>query len=117
MSPLTTSPLTSEKLTSEKTSARGSDDRVVLTVNGGSSSIKFAVFSSGAPPRRLLGGRIERIGDTGTRLIATGDPPAPPEIRPVDAADHRRAAACLIAYLSERLGPAALAGVGHRVVH
>jgi len=98
-------------------SARGEDPRVILTVNGGSSSIKFATFATSRPPRRLLSGRIERIGESGTRLVAMGAPPASPEIRPVDAADHRRAAACLIAYLRERLGPAALAGVGHRVVH
>ena len=117
MSPLTATPLKSEKLKPEKTSARNSDDRLVLTVNGGSSSIKFAVFAPGTPPRRVLAGQIERIGETGTRLVTTGDPAASPEVRPVEAADHSHAAACLIAYLRERLGPAALAGVGHRVVH
>jgi acetate kinase len=34
----------------------------VLTVNGGSSSIKFALFEADGSPRRILDGRIEGIG-------------------------------------------------------
>jgi acetate kinase len=34
----------------------------ILTVNGGSSSIKFALFEAGNPLWRILGGEIERIG-------------------------------------------------------
>ncbi len=35
---------------------------LVLTINGGSSSIKFALFEAGDSLRRILGGGIERIG-------------------------------------------------------
>ncbi len=112
MSPPSTSPLVASTAEDRRT-----DERVVLTVNGGSSSIKFAIFTAGIPPRRILAGRIERIGETATRLVTAGDASAASEIRPVEAADHRRAAACLIAFLRERLGPAAIAGIGHRVVH
>ena len=34
----------------------------ILTINGGSSSIKFALFEAGDPLRRILEGEIERIG-------------------------------------------------------
>ena len=34
----------------------------ILTINGGSSSIKFALFEAGDPLRRILEGAIERIG-------------------------------------------------------
>ena len=34
----------------------------VLTINGGSSSIKFALFEAGGALRRVLAGRIEGIG-------------------------------------------------------
>lgn len=57
----------------------------VLTVNGGSSSLKFALFDPGDPPRRLAGGAVERLGQTdpvpglldwldrnGTRIAAIG---------------------------------------------
>ena len=34
----------------------------LLTLNGGSSSLKFALFEPADPPRRLQAGVIERIG-------------------------------------------------------
>jgi acetate kinase len=35
----------------------------ILTINGGSSSIKFALFEAGGGAlRRILGGELERIG-------------------------------------------------------
>jgi acetate kinase len=34
----------------------------ILTINGGSSSIKFALFEAGDSLRRVLEGGIERIG-------------------------------------------------------
>ncbi len=34
----------------------------ILTINGGSSSIKFALFEAGDSLRRILEGSIERIG-------------------------------------------------------
>ena len=89
---------------------------LVLTINGGSSSIKFAVFTRQAKPRRVFGGQIERIGQMGTQLLATGED-GKPEILAVDASDHREAAARLVAYLRQRTGQTAIVGVGHRVVH
>ena len=37
-------------------------ENFVLTVNGGSSSIKFALFQAGEALRRIFAGRIEGIG-------------------------------------------------------
>jgi acetate kinase len=37
-------------------------DTLVLTLNAGSSSLKFALFESSSPPRRILAGSIDRIG-------------------------------------------------------
>ena len=34
----------------------------ILTINGGSSSIKFALFDAGGQARRVLAGRIEGVG-------------------------------------------------------
>jgi acetate kinase len=49
------------------TSARGMSSAVhtnasILTVNAGSSTIKFALFQVGQPLARVLSGKIERIG-------------------------------------------------------
>lgn len=41
----------------------------ILTVNGGSSSIKFALYQIGAQPRKGLHGKFERIGLPGTRFV------------------------------------------------
>ncbi|HEY1921404.1 MAG TPA: acetate/propionate family kinase [Tepidisphaeraceae bacterium] len=90
--------------------------QLVLTVNGGSSSIKFAVFPPGEA-NRLFSGQIERIGQSGSRLAATKEAAGAQDIRPLSAADHREAAAALIAYVQERLGSDSIAGIGHRIVH
>ena len=44
----------------------------VLTINGGSSSIKFALFEVGAALRQILGGELERIGLPGSHLEGDG---------------------------------------------
>jgi acetate kinase len=88
----------------------------VLTINGGSSSIKFALYQAGQP-RRLLAGKVDRIGLTGTNL-AFHDPSAKPlSPLPIKAADHRTAAGFLLEWLEARPEFASIAAVGHRVVH
>ena len=46
--------------------------RRILTINGGSSSIKFALFETGDSLRRILGGGIDRIGQPGATLRVKG---------------------------------------------
>ena len=88
----------------------------ILTVNGGSSSLKFALFDRADPPARRASGRIERIGLAGTRLAAIG---VGGSIRDaaVEASDHRAAAGLLVEWVDLEVGLPALAAVGHRVVH
>jgi acetate kinase len=38
----------------------------VLTINGGSSSIRFALYRTGDPLKRGLDGKVDRIGLPGT---------------------------------------------------
>ena len=42
--------------------AGGSQRPCILTINGGSSSLKFAVFAAADPIERVLSGRVERVG-------------------------------------------------------
>jgi acetate kinase len=42
----------------------------ILTINAGSSSVRFAIFSSGARLSRLLDGKMERIGSEAVAVIA-----------------------------------------------
>ena len=88
----------------------------ILTINGGSSSIKFAVFKSSPPLERVFTGEIERIGVPGTRLTATRQGGAGDE-RSVKAATFAEAAGEIVGCLRERLGSAEIAGIGHRIVH
>jgi len=89
----------------------------ILTINGGSSSIKFALFEAGAGLKRVLAGSIERIGLPEATLAVKGLSPADNFSRPVAAADHAAAAGSLMDWVGERVGQASLAAVGHRVVH
>ena len=89
----------------------------VVTVNSGSSSIKFAAFTCAAEPRRLLKGQVERIGQPGASLVIGTPESAAAAPRPIAAADHEEAAGHVADALVRQLGTAAIAGVGHRVVH
>ena len=89
----------------------------VLSINGGSSSIRFAVYEVGETPRRRLDGKVERIGASGTELIvnnAVGTPQAPWRLA---AADHRMAVDALLNWLEAQPVFASVKAVGHRVVH
>lgn len=90
---------------------------IILTINGGSSSLKFAVFSPDDPPKRILAGQVARIGQPGTQLVVKTDANGKSDARPIEAATHRHAAQGLTKYLHERLGSDPIAGIGHRIVH
>lgn len=78
----------------------------VLTLNAGSSSLKFAAFE-GAPPRRALSGQVGGIGPQ-ARLIVGG------EARDLGPTDHAAATRLAIGIAGEGGRPDA---IGHRVVH
>jgi acetate kinase len=89
----------------------------ILTVNGGSSSIKFALFEAGEPLRRILDGSIDRIGLPDAVWRVKGADAADDVSRSVAAPDHATAVGLLMDWIAERNGRDALAAVGHRVVH
>ena len=88
----------------------------ILTINGGSSSIKFALFEAGDSLRRILEGVIERIGLPEATLRVKGLNRADNFSRLVTAPDHTVAVGALMDWIEERSGRGALAAVGHRVV-
>ncbi|MGA7701355.1 MAG: acetate/propionate family kinase [Thermoguttaceae bacterium] len=89
----------------------------ILTINGGSSSIKFALFEAGDSLRRILEGGIERIGLPEATLRVKGVNQADNFSRPVTASDHTVAVGALMDWIEQRIGRDALTAVGHRVVH
>jgi acetate kinase len=86
----------------------------VLTLNAGSSSIRFAVFEAGDTLRRRLGGKIDRIGLSNTHLIVDALDGKPPLRR-------RLAGGSTVGFLLDWLAVQPVFGsveaVGHRVVH
>ena len=89
----------------------------ILTINGGSSSIKFALFEAGDSLRRTLEGAIDRIGLPEATLRVKGVNPADNFSRSVTAPDHTVAVGGLMDWIEERTRREALTAVGHRVVH
>lgn len=94
---------------------------LILTLNAGSSSVKFAVFeadAAGGPPAALCRGQLEGIdgGTAGTaRLRVSGDAPvdrALPQVR-----GHADALAALIPWIAERFAGRSVRWAGHRMVH
>ena len=93
-------------------------EKNILTINGGSSSIKFALFSVDPSPREKLRGKIERIGMPDAALSTKGEVPNDNISLPVEAHDFTTAVTALIDWIEARHnGDDGLIAVGHRVVH
>ncbi len=89
----------------------------ILTINGGSSSIKFALYEVGEPLKRGLHGKVDRIGLSGTNLTFTDLDGKPQSSLSITASDHKSAAIFLIEWFEKRTRFESVRAVGHRVVH
>ena len=89
----------------------------ILTVNGGSSSIKFALYQMGAQPQKGLHGKIDRIGLLGTHFVFADPARKRQDDRGIGELDHRSAANFLLDWLDDQIGLASITAVGHRVVN
>jgi acetate kinase len=93
------------------------DGGLILSLNAGSSSLKFAAFRTDTTPGRVLSGVVDRIGLPDSTLTLGTNTSRRPQHRAVAAPDH---AGCVELLVEERrkLGDhTALLGLGHRVVH
>jgi len=93
------------------------DDALILTINGGSSSIKFALFEAGDALERIAAGAIDRIGLPRATLEVKGRKPADNCSRLIAAPDYASAIDVLTSWLEESGVMDSLGAVGHRVVH
>ncbi|MEM6354777.1 MAG: acetate/propionate family kinase [Pseudomonadota bacterium] len=89
----------------------------ILTLNTGSSSLKFGLYEKAAEPELILRGQIDGIGhearliiidDTGTK---TAQDATAPSTSPAEAIDH------VVGALRREIPGLTIAGVGHRIVH
>lgn len=92
----------------------------VLTLNAGSSSIKFSLVEAGdsALVTRAVG-EIEGLGGKPRLLIrrATETKPSASELAPSDARDHEAALTTILRVLRRDFPEARAVAIGHRVVH
>jgi acetate kinase len=89
----------------------------VLTINGGSSSIKFALYATGAALQRRLAGKIDRVGLSGTKLTFHAMSQDQQDSLSIAANDYSMAANLLIDWLEQQIDFTQVKAVGHRVVH
>src|SRR5271166_1037753 len=96
-------------------------NKVVLTLNAGSSSIKFAAFgvADGGSISLLASGQIEGIGATpkGSISSAAGETTELRFERSLGRMDHQAAMGAILGGLRAKGRDSSVAAVGHRVVH
>lgn len=91
------------------------DHHLALTLNGGSSSLKFALFDLDGRTR-LLGGKFDRLGRSGTTFEIEGTN-LPRQTEGVSATSHAEALDILFDWIDRELGQQVIAAIGHRIVH
>ena len=89
----------------------------ILTINGGSSSIKFSLVRMNEPLERLLYGAIENIGAQKTKFNFTNANNPQKFSSDIEAKDHPQAANYLIDWLEKQQDFTSVAAIGHRIVH
>ena len=95
-------------------------DSVILTLNAGSSSLKFAAFrlTNGGEPSLLASGQIEGIGATakGSVRSASGET-AELSFEQSLRVDHAAAMGAILGWLKKAGYDSSIAAVGHRILH
>ncbi len=100
-----------------ETVSRSGPQQYVVTINSGSSSIKFAAFRIAAPLERVLHGKFERVGLPEGELSYCDVTAGRKEERPLQIANHAACVPPLLELLEKGVGLSAVRAIGHRVVH
>lgn len=82
----------------------------ILTLNAGSSSLKFSVYAAEEAPELLMVGQVENLGPSAR--LKVGD-----EVREIGAADHTVAIRAILETAGAVLAGRSVVAVGHRIVH
>lgn len=91
-------------------------EKYILTINGGSSSIKFALYLADGSFTRSMYGKIDRIGLPESSLVYTkGD--SGEVVRKAPLVDFKAAVEMLNSFLGEEVDFNNIVVVGHRIVH
>lgn len=95
------------------------DEGYVLAINGGSSSIRFALYRPGVAPVLVLAlaGKVDRIGTPAMHLTFRQSPRKGEGDQRVDPPAPCTAVEFLLDWLQQQPGFAAVEAIGHRLVH
>jgi acetate kinase len=89
----------------------------ILAINGGSSSIKFALFEAADPLQRIVSGAIDKIGKLEAAFRVKALDKTDNVSRLVTVQDHTAAVDVLSDWIEGHIGRDTLVAVGHRLVH
>jgi acetate kinase len=90
----------------------------IAVINAGSSSIKFAIYKSGAREAASFRGQVAGIGTSPSLTVrGSGGKIVVERNWPEDGFDHRSATDAILDAAVQLLGGTPVAAVGHRVVH
>lgn len=90
---------------------------MILTINSGSSSLKFALYRVAAEPQRLLHGQIGRLGHEDAAMRCCSAAGEVLEQRSLPHADHPAAAELMLDWLTQHGSLTTVQIAVHRVVH
>ena len=90
---------------------------MILTINGGSSSIKFSLYKIDDPLKQLFSGEIENIGSKKSTLNFNSATNQQKNSIDIEASDHSQAANYLTDWLDKQEHFDSVKAIGHRIVH
>ena len=93
------------------------NDDCILTINGGSSSIKFSLYRIKEPLEQLFYGEIENIGTKNATLNFNNTSDQQKNSFDIEATDYNQAANHLIEWLEKQKHFDSVKAIGHRIVH
>lgn len=85
----------------------------ILTLNAGSSSVKFSVYEVAEEPILLIEGQVENLGPAARLILKT----EPKEVYEIGGADHTVALTEILKTTQPYLSGHQVVGVGYRIVH
>ena len=92
-------------------------DEYILTINGGSSSIKFSLYKTAVPLQEIFNGQVENIGTINAKLSCHYASSGQINSSVFEASSHDEAANNLINWLEKQEAFGSVKAVGHRFVH
>ncbi|MEO6868260.1 MAG: acetate/propionate family kinase [Ginsengibacter sp.] len=93
------------------------NENFILTINGGSSSIKFSLYRIKESLEQLYNGEIENIGIGKATLSFKNTVDQQKKSLGFEAANHEQAANHLIEWLEKQKNFSSVLAIGHRIVH